>query len=938
MPPPKHRAKHAVSAAAIAAVRQWIAEGAIYQAHWAYQPLATVTPPGPQLHPVDVFVRQRLRAEGMRPAAEADRVTLLRRVHYDLLGLPPSEEETRQFLADDSPLAYEAMLDRVLGSQHFGERWGRHWLDMARYADSDGYEKDRPRHDAWRYRDWVIRAVNEDLSFDQFTIQQLAGDLLPDAAEEQVVATAFHRQTLTNTEGGTDQEQFRVEACFDRTETLGTVWLGLTVGCARCHTHKYDEITHREYFQLYAFFNNADEVTRKAPVSPEAWQAYEREHGEAARRLIPLKRKVDVARQAALSRLPEWEEGIQERLRRVRAEEKSRFAALSSPDCKVSASAGSKLRCLPGGGILVEGKAAKQEDYQIWIPGDGQRIQSLQLEVLPHESLPQKGPGRSGNGNFVLTGMRVYLVGKEGRKRELVLHSPRADFEQSGFKAAAVLDGNSQTGWAVKGGIGKRHSLVLHLADPVVLSQGESLEVHLEQRYLKSTEHSIGHFRILAAAEETLDAIAPADVRRILNEEPKRRNPVVVQALHEWVVKTDAAVQQAAAVLQAAEEKLPKSPVMEVRVMAEREAGIRRPTRILDRGEFLHPTDPVETGGLNVLPEIEARAERADRLDLARWLVSAEHPLTPRVTINHWWAQLFGRGLVSTVADFGVRGEAPSHPELLDWLAAELIRGGWSRKAMLRLIMTSATYKQSSDPSVAEDGPRGAEELEKLEERDPLNVLLWRQQRQRVQGEIVRDLYLAAAGLLSPKIGGPSVFPPMPKDIADLSYANNFKWQTSEGEDRYRRGLYTFFKRTAPHPDLTTFDCPDANVTNVQRSVSNTPLQALTTLNGEVFVEAAQALAARVMGGEGDESGAGDGVEQRLARAFRYCLTREPEALELQQLKRLYEDSLYYYQQADPEEIRAMVGSHGGEFSAERAAMVASTRILLNLDELITRD
>ncbi len=933
MPPPKHRAKHPVNAEQVGMIRRWIAEGGRFEAHWAYQPVKRVEPPPVAAHAVDAFVRDGLRKEGFQPAAPADRITLIRRVHYDLLGLPPATEEVDAFLMDESETAYEAMVDRALASEHFGERWGRHWLDMARYADSDGYEKDRPRPDAWRYRDWVIRAINKDMPFDQFTIEQLAGDLLPDAGPEQIVATAFNRQTLTNTEGGTDQEQFRIEACFDRAETLGTVWLGLTVGCARCHTHKYDQITQAEYFQLFAFFNNADEVTRQAPSSPQAWADYEQRHGAEARALIPLKKKLDGAKNDLPVKLPAWEKGAQRRLAAARAQPERRQAFRSLDQTTVRSAQKVEMKRLDDGSFLALGTQARQDVYEIELAGTGQRISALRLELLPDPSLPANGPGRSSGGNFVLSEIETVLMGVEGGAEDLILHSPEASFQQKGYAAAGVIDGKLETGWAIGGGTGKAHWLSLQLAEPVTLAKGEKLALRLHQHYPKGGDHSIGRIRVLAAEEETEASIAPAAVLRILDEEPKRRNPVVIQALYGWLEKLDPEVRAATRALAAAEARLPKAPLMEVRVMGQR-AQDPRTTRVLLRGDFLSPGDAVKASTPGVLPPIQAEKPGAEptRLDLARWLVSHDHPLTARVVVNHVWTQLFGEGLVRSVADFGVRGETPSHPELLDWLASEFMARGWSRKQLLRVILTSETYKQSSDASVVADGRRPVEEMRRLQTSDPLNTLLWRQNRLRVQGEIVRDLHLAAAGLLSPKVGGPSVFPPMPKDVADLSYASNFKWETSAGEDRYRRGLYTFFKRTAPHPELMTFDCPDANLTNVRRGISNTPLQALTTLNAEAFAEAARGLALRVLK-PGNQT-----EERRLQSAFRICLSRFPEPQELRSLETLLEEARYYYQHAEPGDVEAMTGGIEKDAAAvELAAYIAVTRIILNLDEFITR-
>lgn len=945
-------------------LKAWIKEGAKYDLHWAYKPV--VQPPVPRgagsmehgkkensssslasgstlqapgsmpLHPVDAFVRAKLAEKGINPSAEADAYTLFKRASYDLLGLPPAPELVERYLKKAAPSAppllssadYSALLDELLESPHFGERWGRHWLDAARYADSDGYEKDRARPDAWRFRDWVIRAINDDKPFDQFTIEQLAGDLLPDATPEQIVATAFHRQTLTNTEGGTDQEQFRIEAVMDRTETTGAVWLGLTVGCARCHTHKYDQISQKEYYQIFSFYNNGDEVTRQVPTSPEAWIAYEKTNGDAAKKLVPLQKKLDAAKAALPSKLPEWEKGVQVRLAEARAK---KVQAAFAPLAVVSATAESKskLTKLDDGSLLVSGKTPKTDGYTLEVSAIEKPLTALKLEMMPDASLDGKGPGRSKNGNFVLSEVKV-LAGRSLKAAvEVPLHSPVADFEQKGFSGKDVLDGNPQSGWGVGGQVGKAHQLTLQFAEPVVLPKDARLFVKLEQRYEKAVEHVIGRFRLLGSSDVTEASIAPAEVVKILGEEPKRRNPVVIKPLWDWMEKVDADVVAASRELEGAKARLPKPPLMDARVIAQRTASART-THVLHRGDFLQPAEEVVPAALSVLPPVKksgagissaAVSPEPTRLDFASWLVGKENPLTPRVTVNTIWAKLFGEGLVKTTADFGVRGMKPTHPELLDWLAAEFMKQGWSRKKLIKLIMTSATYRQDS------------KNREDMADIDPNNSLLWRQNRLRVEGEIVRDLYLAASGLLSPKIGGPSVFPPMPPDIAALSYAGNFSWKTSEGEDRYRRGLYTFFKRTAPHPDLTTFDCPDANITNVKRTVSNTPLQALTTLNAEAFSEAAQAMSRRLL----SESLKSD--DERIARAIQLCIARPPSDRELNALKKLLAESRAFYS-AHAEEAKLSVGKYEvkGIAPKEIAAWIATARIILNMDEFITRE
>lgn len=921
--PPKD--KKPLTVAQVATLKQWISQGAEWPAHWAYRPITKPEPPALSAadikvgNSIDRFILAKLEAAKLAPSPEAGRVTLMRRVWYDLLGLPPTPEEVDAFVNDKSANAYEHMVDAALASPHYGERWGRHWLDMARYADSDGYEKDKPRPDAWRYRDWVIHAVNADLPFDQFTIEQIAGDLLPDATQEQLVATAFHRQTLTNTEGGTDQEQFRIEACFDRTETTGAVWLGLTVGCARCHSHKYDQLTQREYYQMFAFYNNGDEVTRQVPVSQAEWSAYEKANGAEAAKLAVLQRKVDEARANLRRKLPDWEKTVQPRLAAARAANaKAEFKPLDI--AKVTATSKTSFKKLSDGSQLATGKVPANDTYTVEIDRWSGSLSSLRLEVLPDDSLPGKGPGRSKNGNFVLSEVKLSVGSSAEQSTVVPLHSPQADATQAKFEAAHVLDGNAQTGWALAGHLGKPHQLTLQISRPLGAQSGQKLFLTLSQDY-KQGDHVVGRFRLLGSSVETVDSIAPAAVVKVLDEYPDRRNPALIPPLFEWLEKVDDDFVTAASALELAKARLPKPPLMDVRVIAQRTVNPRT-TKLLQRGDFLSPADPVLPGAIGVLPVLKLRDEtKPDRLDLARWLVSRDNPLTPRVTVNHVWARLFGEGLVRTVSDFGVRGERPTHPELLDWLASEFMEQGWSRKKLLKLILMSATYRQSSV------------QRPELTELDPQNKLLARQNRLRVEGEIIRDLHLAVSGLLSPKIGGPSVFPPMPEDIANLSYANNFKWTTSKGEDSHRRGLYTFFKRTAPHPDLMTFDCPDANTTNVKRTVSNTPLQALTTLNAEAFTEAAKALAKRVL----EASLIND--DERIARLFRLCVSRALGEKELKALRSLLYDSRAWYAQHGEEAKALTKGSEVKQAPADEvAAWTATARIVLNLDEFVTRE
>jgi mono/diheme cytochrome c family protein len=747
----------------IKVLRTWIQQGAVVPKerlqrdkradHWAFQrpqrpPLPDVADRDWPCNAIDFFVLHRLEQEGIAPSPLADRATQIRRLSLDLLGLPPSIEEVEAFVADDSPDAYERLVDRTLASPAYGERWGRHWLDLARYADSNGYTRDFGR-EIWKYRDWVIGAVNRDLPFDQFTIEQFAGDLLPNPTLDQLIATGFHRNTLINEEGGTDPEQFRVEAVSDRVETTGAVFLGLTIGCARCHQHKFDPISQREYYQLFAFLNQCDEPTIDAPA---AWQV---EAGWVAER-DAIRKQIDELEQQLATRA---EEVAQQRL-------------------------------------AWEGTITPEQRGKL--PGPLQAA----LDLAPD-------------------------------KRDEAQQTLVAD-------------------------------------------------------HFKQSEAGLRAFPQLARIAE----------------------------------------------LRASEPKIPTTMVL-------RRTEKPRTTFVHRRGDFLDPAGEVQAGVpavLHPLPETGASAEHpsaadsnsadsgladsglADRLDLARWLVDPANPLTPRVIVNRYWQRFFGQGLVATENDFGLQGESPTHPELLDWLAGELLARDWSVKSMHRLLVTSATYRQAS---------RNRPELEEL---DPKNQLLARQSRVRLDAEIVRDNALAAAGLLSRTVGGPGVHPPQPDGVFQFTQDPK-PWNTDTDGNRYRRGMYTFFWRSSPYPALTVFDAPNANVTCTRRNRSNTPLQSLTLANDLTFIECAQALARHLL------STPAESDEHRLRLAFRNCLARSPTPRELQRLAAFVQQQREAFQD-DPQSALHLVGDgrESGAGEVELAAWVATARVLLNLDEFITRE
>ncbi|MFN0199736.1 MAG: DUF1549 and DUF1553 domain-containing protein, partial [Planctomycetaceae bacterium] len=920
----------------IGLIRAWIDQGANWPTqndppleksmHWSYQPLASVVPPSVGgdasawiRNPIDAFVLKKLNDAGMTYSPEADRVTLIRRLSFDLLGLLPTPDDVEEFQQDISSDAYEKLVDRYLSSPRFGEHWGRNWLDKARYADSDGYEKDNARLDVWRYRNWVIEAINDDLPYDRFTIEQLAGDLLPNATEEQRLATAFHRQTLTNTEGGTDQEQFRVEATIDRVNTTGAVWMGLTVGCAQCHSHKYDEISQAEYYQMFAFFNNGDETVSRVPTSQAAYDRYVKLMDVYQQKLTALETELQARKDQLLASRDTWEPQLQAELPHRYEFHPLEFVRASADDKAVT------FQKLDDGSLLVAGNNPDKATYEVVFKSNLALANGIKLDALADDSLGAKGPGRTPHGNFVLSELTLFSAPGDEFKDEhkVAFTATEADIFQAEFNPAGVIDGNDKTGWAIAPQFGQNHQLLLTANGPLpkpgtAAADGMAwFRVVLSQQH--GSQHTLGRFRIQLRTGDEL----PSAIREILAIEPGQRNADQQAALLAYYMTRDEAAKGIGQTIAQHQSQKPVEPKMDVRIIAQR--GDPRKTYLLRRGDFLSPitTSELQPAALQVLHPFSSRKTEgmADRLDFANWLTSSENPLTPRVSVNQVWKQLFNRGLVGTISDFGVRGEPPTHPELFDWLSREYLRLGWSRKELIRAIVTSSTYRQSSLIR------------EEYADKDPQNLFLHRQNRFRVQAESLRDISLQVSGLLSQKIGGPSVFPPMPADVAEISYANNFSWKTSQGDDRYRRGMYTFFKRTAPHPNLMTFDCPDSNLSSLERINSNTPLQALVMLNEESFLETARALGTRLVISTSKEDGS------RIHLAYRLALHREPRIAEQQALIDLLNSGRAYYTQ-HPEEAEKVAdpGRTADIGSAESAAWTILSRTILNLDEFVTRE
>jgi hypothetical protein len=960
MPPP-HVGKP-VTAAEAALLRRWIEAGAPYRGHWAFE---RVERPGiPQPHeaawprtPVDAFILARLEAEGMHPAGEADRATLARRVSLDLTGLPPTPEEVAAFLADAAPDAFERYVDATLASPHFGERMALEWLDAARYADSHGYQTDSGRSN-WPWRDWVIGALNAGMPFDDFTVQQLAGDMLPpvpgDAAATRgrVVATGFNRNHRINGEGGIIAEEWRVETIVDRVETTGQTWLGLSVGCARCHDHKYDPLSQREFYALFALFGNVPETgtimgseTRSGgnsdPLEPLPAPEQEAEIARLERTIRDAEAAIQAGERDLAGLVARWERSVQG----VLALPADPWQSLE-PET-VSSAGGASFRRLDDGSWLAEGATPALDVYEITAPLPPGGFGGVRLELLADPSLSGGGGfGRAHNGNVVVNRIEAAIDPPgDGAAVALELVRAEADYEQQGWPAASVL--GSGQGWAIDGHLADKRQprrIALFPAGLEAVADGSRLRLTVRQEVIQG--HAFGRFRLAfaPAAPELLGVAGvsvPADIRDILRVDAAARAPEEREkVLAFYREKVGGPVQQARVARDAAAKALAayRDALPSAMVMRE---GPPRDAFVLERGEYDKPGEKVEPGLPAFLPALPP-GTTPDRLALARWLVSRDHPLTARVWVNRQWERIFGTGLVKTSENLGSQGEFPSHPELLDWLAAAFMEGEglpavagaparpWDMKAFLKLLLTSAVYRQSAgvdDATLA---------------RDPANRLLARFPRTRLPGEIVRDRALAAAGLLVPTIGGPSVRPWMPDGVWDDTsrYGNLRGYVPDAGPGRFRRSMYTVWKRTAGPPTMLLFDAPNRETCTVKRSRTNTPLQALALLNEPTFLEAAAGLARRMVAEGADD-------EARLARGFALALGRMPDDAELETLREgLASDRATFAADATAAERFVTAGSAGKALAEVTGGMPASefapwclaANVILNLDEFVMRE
>ena len=1055
MPPPKHGPP--LKPAEIELLRQWISEGAEYADHWAFtkpqRPAvpASATPWGHQ--PWDAFILEKLTAHGLQPSAEADRNTLARRVALDLTGLPPEPALLEAFLADTATDAYEKYVDALLAAPAYGERWARMWMDLARYADSAGYGSDPLRLNIWPFRDWVINAFNHNLPYDQFSRMQLAGDLLPGLKDEDRVATAFHRNTMTNTEGGTDDEEWRVAAVKDRTHVTMQVWMGLTMGCAQCHSHKFDPISQKEFYSAFAIFNQtADrDLGDEAPTLPIPNPAEQARQQQMQNELAALEAQYNGSTPELDAEFATWEE-------KVRTEVP--WQVLEVGNFEVPAGSALWERQTDASVVVRSGMAAKS-DYVVKCTTPLRGITALRLEALPDDSLPSCGPGHAANGNAVLSEIQVtatpskptvtkarfvrveapgkgrflhlaevevmsggvnvarsgkasqistdyggeasraidgnrdgnypanstshtaatdnpwwevdlgqelpvdeiiisnrtdggsasrlppwkvtvldpqhqvvwnkdftetpqtgFVIKVSDQRRSLALGNATATFSQMNWEVTRALDGDLKTGWAFSPQTGARQAAVFEIAQPVDFGEDNPivLEFSLQQQY--GEEHTLGRFRLSATnLPPPVLALSPT-VRDVLAKARTDRSAAELQMLRELFRPSSKILTALAATIEQKKKALAEIPPVRVPVMQELAANQQRETHLLIKGNFLDPGEPVTP---TVPAAFGAWPEGAplNRLGLVDWIFSADNPLTARVAVNRFWAQLFGTGLVQTEEDFGTQGTLPSHSELLDWLAVDFREKGWDIKALLKMLVTSATYRQSSAVSPT------------IQEKDAAGRLLSHYPRRRLDADQVRDQALAVSGLLSHKLGGPSVYPPQPDGLWKAAFNGERTYATSQGEDRYRRGLYTIWRRSVPYPSMATFDAPSRETCTVRRVPTNTPLQALVTLNDPVYFEAAQSFARRIL------TQGGADVVSKLHFACRMALARDAKPEELTALQKLLDAEIATYK-ADPAKAQALATDPLGPLPAglepaTTAAWTVLSNVILNLDGFLMK-
>lgn len=943
MPPAKTGKK--LTLQQIELLKQWIDQGAKWSEHWAF-----VKPERPVLpalinqpwarNAIDHFILARHQREGLKPSPETDKTTLIRRVTLDLTGLPPTPAEVDAFLSNSSPDAYEKVVDRLLASPRYGERMALDWLDAARFADTHGYHIDAGR-DMTRWREWVIDAFNNNMPFDQFTVEQLAGDLVPHAGLSQKIASGFNRNHMINFEGGAIPDEYHTAYIVDRINTTGTVWLGMTIGCAQCHDHKYDPMTQKEFYQLFAFFNNVPENGLDGSKGNAA-PMLKVPRPEQLRKLEELAASIKKLDGELAGPLPEVDAAQKEWEKEEVAEKKNIWSMLDLLEFK--STGGATLTKLPDGSILANGKNPDREMYEIVARSPLKKVIAIRLEALTHPSLPNGGAGRHENSNFVLTNFEGNAASLTDPKKTKLIRfvKAEADYSQQNYEIAKAIDQDAQSGWAVDGPTKRENRMAMFIpAEPVIFDDDTVLKIRMRFEAPFAT-HAIGRFRLSVTEAKSPDLSfqrLPANIAHILTSPVEKRAPQQQAELRYYYRTrispvTKPMLDQLAKLKRnqvEAENRIPTTMVMQ-------ELDKPRETFMLIRGQYDKKGEKVSAATPAFLPALP-KAAPVNRLGLAQWLVNPAHPLTARVIVNRYWQMYFGTGLVKTSEDFGSQGELPSHSELLDWLATEFMTGrenqqseepGWNVKHLQRLIVTSATYRQSSAATP------------ELFAKDPENRLLARMSRLRLPAEFIRDQALTVSGLLNGEIGGKSVSPYQPAGLweeltARLDGANwtAQSYVQDHGKDLYRRTMYTFWKRTAPPPTLATFDAPDRETCTVRRPRTNTPLQALILMNDPTYVEAARKLAERMM------TEAAPRTDDRISFAFRLVTARKPTSRELALLQKIFDSQMARFRHNPQAALKLLnVGEAKRNEKLDPPELAAWTfvaTVILNLDEAVTR-
>jgi len=921
MPPPD--SNRSLNPGQIKLIKRWLNQGAKWSQHWAFRPIARSDTPADKA--IDTFVAKKLKQNGLDFSPAADANILIRRISLDLTGLPPTPQQIDTFLKDDSPDAYRKMVNRFLASPAYGQRMAWTWLDAARYADSNGYQGDNERT-MWPWRDWVVDAYNQNMPFDQFSTWQLAGDLLPNATEKQILATGFNRNHPINGEGGRIAEENRIDYVMDMAETTGTVWMGLTFNCCRCHDHKYDQLSQEDYYSLFAFFNQTPvtgggDNAKTPPVLSVPDENQRKQKNRLESQLAVANDKLAKRKLEIESFQTEWETAEQKRIK-----ERNHWNVLK-PEKFYAVN--SRIKKLAGDSLLIFGGNPNQNNYHVTASSKLKTIRAIRLEALNHNTMTKKGLSRSSSSNFVLTDFTVYVVAPDGEPVEIKIASAIADYEQLPVKHA--IDDNPKTGWAVWAkdkDMTQEHEAVFVFEKAVELPEKAKLKIILKHES-DHKQHTIGHFRISATENENPQLLnAGTELADALKTSPSNRTKEQNEVITNTYLEQDDEHVLLLADVKKVEQKIARlnKSIPQVMVMADKPQ-YRKSFR-LNRGSYQEPLDEVFARVPKLLSPLPAKS-KSNRLALANWLFEKSNPLTPRVSVNRIWVQFFGTGIVKTTEDFGVQGEPPSHPELLDWLAAEYRDSGWDTKHVIRLILNSQTYRQSSKTNP------------KLLKLDPENRLLARASRFRMPAWMLRDNALAASGHLVGKPGGPPVNTYQPAGVWEEASFGKKKFKLDSGESLYRRSLYTFWRRIAA-PTMF-FDNADRMTCSVKTYRTNTPLHALNTLNDITFVEAARLLATKVLDLD-DAKLKNPDLETDKARlkiVFRRLVSRDPDPTEAKILIGALNRTRTQYS-ANPKSAKAFIeiGESPTNNKIEAVELASWTSLCLaviNLDEALTR-